>query len=126
MEDALRFVYHMRDLGVRPNLVVFNSLIRGFLDITTLKELTSEYSKAFQITHLAVKDHNGSSTANIRTQMVQRQYRISPRCFWAATNPISLMHRCWFGVKSSVFYHLQFQARVEICGQLVHSRRWVV
>lgn len=34
LRDALRFVHKMKGLGTRPNLVVFNSLIKGFLDIT--------------------------------------------------------------------------------------------
>lgn len=32
MNDAMRFVYRMKDLGVLPNDVVFNSLIKGFID----------------------------------------------------------------------------------------------
>ncbi|XWS72032.1 hypothetical protein CRYUN_Cryun02cG0005800 [Craigia yunnanensis] len=34
MMETLRFVYRMKELGVQPNLVVFNSLIKGFLDVT--------------------------------------------------------------------------------------------
>lgn len=34
MTEAMRFMRRMKDLGVHPNLVVFNSLIKGFLDIT--------------------------------------------------------------------------------------------
>ncbi|KAF6142385.1 hypothetical protein GIB67_033812 [Kingdonia uniflora] len=34
IKDALRFVYRMNDLGMQPNLVVFNFLIKGFVDIT--------------------------------------------------------------------------------------------
>lgn len=34
MADAMSFVYKMKELGVHPNLVVFNSLISGFLDTT--------------------------------------------------------------------------------------------
>lgn len=34
MADALRFLYKMKELGVHPNPVVFNSLIKGYLDIT--------------------------------------------------------------------------------------------
>ncbi|KAK6912708.1 Pentatricopeptide repeat [Dillenia turbinata] len=33
IKEGLRFVYRMKDLGVHPNLVIFNSLIKGFLDI---------------------------------------------------------------------------------------------
>nr|UPT49271.1 pentatricopeptide repeat protein AaPPR114 [Agave angustifolia] len=33
MENALRCVQRMKDLGVRPNVIVFNTLIKGFLDI---------------------------------------------------------------------------------------------
>jgi pentatricopeptide repeat domain-containing protein 1 len=32
MVDASRFVFRMKELGVLPNLFVFNSLIKGFLD----------------------------------------------------------------------------------------------
>lgn len=33
LKDALRFVYRMKELGVCPNLPVFNALIKGFLDV---------------------------------------------------------------------------------------------
>jgi pentatricopeptide repeat domain-containing protein 1 len=33
MTDALTFLYRMKELGVNPNPVVFNSLIKGYLDI---------------------------------------------------------------------------------------------
>lgn len=36
MEDALRFFYRMKELGVHPNLIVFNSLIKGFLAINDM------------------------------------------------------------------------------------------
>ncbi|CAH2072225.1 unnamed protein product [Thlaspi arvense] len=36
MEEALRFFYRMKELGVHPNLFVFNSLIKGFLDINDM------------------------------------------------------------------------------------------
>ncbi|XP_058732293.1 pentatricopeptide repeat-containing protein At5g21222-like [Vicia villosa] len=34
MEEALRFLHKMKELGVHPNPVVFNPLIKGYLDIT--------------------------------------------------------------------------------------------
>lgn len=33
MENALSCVQRMKDLGVRPNVIVFNTLIKGFLDV---------------------------------------------------------------------------------------------
>ncbi|KAK8707052.1 hypothetical protein V6N13_058119 [Hibiscus sabdariffa] len=36
MMEALRFVDRMKELGVKPNLLVFNSLIKGFLDATDI------------------------------------------------------------------------------------------
>ncbi|KAG7609963.1 Protein kinase-like domain superfamily [Arabidopsis suecica] len=36
MEEALRFFYRMKELGVHPNLFVFNSLIKGFLNINDM------------------------------------------------------------------------------------------
>ncbi|XWS26310.1 hypothetical protein CRYUN_Cryun26dG0021100 [Craigia yunnanensis] len=33
IKEALRFVYRMKELRVHPNLVMFNSLIKGFVDI---------------------------------------------------------------------------------------------
>lgn len=32
LKEALRFVYRMKDLGLHPNLVIFNSLIKGFVN----------------------------------------------------------------------------------------------
>ncbi|KAF6171502.1 hypothetical protein GIB67_018026 [Kingdonia uniflora] len=39
IKDALRFVYRMNDLGMQPNLVVFNSLIKGFADISHITDI---------------------------------------------------------------------------------------
>lgn len=34
LKDALRFVYGMKDLGIKPNLICFNSLIKEFVNIS--------------------------------------------------------------------------------------------
>lgn len=36
MEEGLRFFYRMKELGVHPNLFVFNSLIKGYLEINDM------------------------------------------------------------------------------------------
>lgn len=50
MEDAMRFVYSMKELGVHPNLVVFNSLIKGFLNTTDtdgVNEVSSQVTNIY-------------------------------------------------------------------------------
>ena len=32
LKEALRFMHRIKDLGLRPNVVVFNSLVKGFVD----------------------------------------------------------------------------------------------
>ncbi|CAA0838361.1 Pentatricopeptide repeat-containing protein [Striga hermonthica] len=39
IQDALRFVYEMKDLGLKPNLVIFNTLINGCLDASDINEV---------------------------------------------------------------------------------------
>lgn len=33
IKEALRFVHRMKDLGLKPNLIDFNSLVNGFVDV---------------------------------------------------------------------------------------------
>lgn len=89
------------------------------------QDLSASYSKLLHIPGEAIKKRNGSSSVNIRSQVILKNSRSSSENLWTGNNSMFLTRMCVFGTQPLNICRKQHQSQVGICGKYVNSCRIV-